>query len=92
MAIVKRANRLLTVKDEDVAHYLSIGYDQVDKSGAVLQAGKFTSTDKAAADKISSLEAENAALKSENADLKARVAELEVVAASAEATAAKPTK
>lgn len=70
MAIVKRANRLLTVRDEDVAQYLAKGYDQVDDAGAVVRAGKFSSTDKAAAAKVAELEAENA-------ELKARVAELE---------------
>lgn len=71
MATVKKANRLLTVREEDVEHYLSRGYDQVDDSGAVVQSGRFTSHDKAAEAKIADLESENAELKAKIADLEA---------------------
>lgn len=70
MATVRKANRLLRVSDDAVQQYLSKGYDQVDDAGAVVQAGKFSSTDKVAAARVAELEAENA-------ELKARVAELE---------------
>lgn len=73
MATVKKANRLLTVREEDVEHYLTRGYDQVDDSGAVVKPGKFTSKDKAAEDKIAALESENAELKAKIADLEAAV-------------------
>lgn len=69
MATVKKANRLLTIKDEEVESYLGMGYDQIDDQGEVIVPGEFVSTDKAATAKVSKLNVENKALKKENAEL-----------------------
>ena len=37
MATVQRLNVILTVPDEEVNHYLQLGYDMIDDAGKVIQ-------------------------------------------------------
>lgn len=74
MAIVRKRNEILKVKDELVNRYLDLGYDIVDENGTVLQKAVPTDTIQLKG-AFSKLSAENEALKKEIADLKAQLAE-----------------
>lgn len=82
MAIVRKRNEILKVKDDLVNHYLTIGYDVVDENGAVLK--------KAVPNDTIQLKGEFQRLTLENEQLKEQIAELE--AKLAEATKPKRTR
>ena len=69
MAIVRRNNEILRVKDDLAKHYLDIGYDVIDEKGTVLQ--KAVPTDN------TTLKAEYVRLSEEVKVLKAKLAEAE---------------
>ena len=69
MAIVRKRNEVLRVKDDLVKHYLSIGYDVIDEGGNILQ--KTIPTD------MTQLKGEYAKLTAQVEELKAKLAEAE---------------
>lgn len=77
MAIVRRSNEILRVKDDLVKHYIDIGYDVISEDGTVLQ--RAVPTD------LTQLKAEYVKNQEQIATLKARVAELESQLAEREA-------
>ena len=68
MAIVRKRNEILKVKDELVNHYLTIGYDVIGEDGTVLK--------KAVPNDTIQLKGEYQRLTLENEQLKEQIAEL----------------
>ena len=75
MALVKRANVVLTISDDYLDNYLSQGYKQIDEHGKVINAGiPITLNDYILAyselqKKCKQLESDNALLKNSNEEL-----------------------
>lgn len=82
MAIVRKSNEILRVKDDLVKHYVDIGYDVISEDGTVLQ--------RAVPNDMTQLKAEFTKSQEQIATLKARIAELE--AQLAEQTTPKTTR
>lgn len=75
MAIVRRRNEILKVKDDLVNHYVTIGYDVLDEAGNILQKAVPTDTIQLKGE-YQRLTLENTQLKEQIAELKAKLEEI----------------